>query len=288
MNDGHVEPASTVLLPLDGTRQSLAALPVARRMAELAGATLHIVHAAESTLAPDELRERLVLDAETLAGAVLDAVTGAPAAGIVRLAAERHSLLIVMAMHDGRPDADSGLGSVAEGVMRTAPCPVLLVPPERLPAAWRLEQVLLPQDGTPGTATAIGPTIHLAHRAGAELLVLHVAGPAMATSEETGALTVPRYMDQPQHEWPAWSREFLDRVRGMCHFPAELDLKLFLAKGEPGAEILRLAAERDADLIVLPWHGSLASDRALILKAVIRDAPCPVLVLPFKVAADSG
>jgi universal stress protein A len=52
---------------------------------------------------------------------------GAPAAEILRIAAEQQASLIVIATH-GRTGLERlALGSVAERVIRAAPCPVLVV-----------------------------------------------------------------------------------------------------------------------------------------------------------------
>ena len=274
--------APTVLLPLDWTTQSRAALPVAKGLAELTSTTLHIVYAADRAFSAQELKDKLGLTDEELTGAVLATVESLPAEGIVRLADDRGSLLIVMAMHDGNPLPDIGLGSVAAEVVEMAPCPVLLVPPGRVASDWKMETVLLPQNGTPAMAAAVQPIAHLAYRAGAELLVLHVAGTEQtAPAVESGTFTVPMYMDQPQHEWPVWTEEFVDRVRSLAHLPEGFEPRFFLGQGEPGAEIVRLAEEQGADMIVLAWHESLEPERAATIKAVIRDAPCPVLILPF-------
>lgn len=275
---------ASVLLPLDGTPLAVAAFPVASRAAELANATLHVLHVAERPVPLDELREKLGLTAQRLTGVVLDVAEGAPAEGIVRVAHEMGAVLIVMTTHTGPYRPESGLGSVAEAVLRATDCPVMLVPPDRVPENWQMRRLLLPQDGTPGAAAALEPVVHLAHHAGAALLILHVSGVGEVSAREPGALPVPRYMDQPQYEWPAWSGEFLDRVRGLCHLPDDFELRFFLAKGEAAPEILRVAEERRADVIVLPWHGSLAPRHALTVKAVTRAAPCPVLILPYRTA----
>lgn len=275
--------AGTVLLPLDGTPLAVAAFPVALKAAELANATLHVVHVAEKGPVPlDELRERLHLTTHRLTGVVLDVIEGKPAEGIVRVAKEKNSLLIVMTTHTGPARPESGLGSIAEAVLHKTDCPVMLVPPDRVTEGWQMRRVLLPQDGTPGAAAALEPIVHLAHHAGAALLILHVSGKGEISAHEPGALPVPRYMDQPQYDWPAWSGEFLDRVRGLCHLPDDFELRFFLAKGQAGSEILRVAEERKVDLIVLPWHGSFAPRHALIIKAITRSAPCPVLILPYR------
>jgi nucleotide-binding universal stress UspA family protein len=273
--------APSILLPLDGSPESHVAIPVAKTLAGLTDTALHIVHVARRRLDAEGIGRKLGLTDEDLLGTVLDAATGPPAQGIVRTARERRSLLIVMAMHDGHPQPETGLGSVAAQVLDDAPCPLVLVPPGRVGDTWTMGTVLLPQNSTPETAAATEPLASLAYRAGAELLVLYVSETAAPSPAEPGSLPIPRYLDQPQHEWPVWSGEFVDRIRALCHLPAGFGLRFLVAQGEPGTEILRVAEKRVADLIALPWHESLHMDRAATLKAVMRGAPCPVLVLPF-------
>jgi universal stress protein A len=67
--------------------------------------------------------QRLALPASTLEFVE----TGAPAATIVRAAKEWPADLIVIASHGRSGVRRALLGSVAEGVMRSAPCPVLVV-----------------------------------------------------------------------------------------------------------------------------------------------------------------
>jgi nucleotide-binding universal stress UspA family protein len=94
---------------------------------------------------------------------------------------------------------------------------------------------------------------------------------------------VPRYLDQPQHESPAWSREFLERVRGLGH-PADVEkIRFVLAQGEASAAILKFARRNASDLIALAWRGSLEPERAQTIRRVIRDASCPVII--FRVRA---
>lgn len=271
--------APTIIVPLDGTIHATVALPVAKTLAELEGATLHVVHVGEPILPPREVLHKLNLTPDQLRGSVVDQTTGPPAESIVRLARELHCLLIVMCTHTGMEKPRGKLGSVAEGVLLEAPCPLVLVHPERGLLPWSLRRILLPHDGTPATAIAISPAADLAHRTGAELEVLHVAAPGARRPIEVGTFAAPRYLDQPQHEWPAWSREFLHRLSALGHPTPEVKLRLFLATGEPGTKIVRFAAEHNTDLIVLGWHGKLEPERAATLKRVIGEAPCPVLIV---------
>jgi nucleotide-binding universal stress UspA family protein len=270
--------APSILVPLDGTEHALCALPIAKVFAELDGGTLHIVHVADRKLPPRALVQTLGLDPAELKGSVLDARSGNPAQGIVRAALEPRSAYIVMCTHTAVPRPEGPLGSTAEGVLRAAECPVVLVRPDRGLAPWLLRRVLFPHDGTPTTSAAIGPAIELAQRAGAELVVLHVAASGAVPPSERGSLTVPRYLDQPQHEWPSWAGEFLQRLA--CLLPFEWErLRMVLTSGHLGGEILRFASEQESDLIVLAWRGAWERERAAALKTVVRAAPCPVMVL---------
>ena len=114
---------------------------------------------------------------------------------------------------------------------------------------------------------------------GAEVLVLHVAAPGAPPPTEPGTFTVPRYVDQPQHEWPAWAAEFIARMSALGHPPSEVRFTLSVATGDPGAEIVRAARERDADLVVIAWHGVWEPKRALTMRRVIREVGCPILVV---------
>ena len=119
---------ATLLVPLDGSTDATAALSVARGLAHLKGATVVLIHVGREALAPDELLGRMRLSAEDVRGLVIDQCTGSPADAIVREAAARHAVLIVMCAH-ARPDGPlHAFGSVLGDVLLTAPCPVVLVP----------------------------------------------------------------------------------------------------------------------------------------------------------------
>src|SRR6266496_1916319 len=274
--------SATVLVPLDGSTGALAALPVARALARLVSGTVRILHVAAALPVP-ELREELKLQIEDLHGAVLDARAGNPAPAIVQAAHEWKSVAVVMCTYTGAPKPAPGLGSVAEEVLH-AGLPLIFVHPDRPMMDYEIDRVLIPHDGAPATAAALGFGADLAHRAGAELLILHVAGLSTAP-QGRGSTPVPQYLDQPQHEWASWTHEFLERLRCLCGLPSGAAMHLHLATGDPGSEIVRFAAEHKANLIVLAWQGRLDAKRATALKTVLARAPCPVLVLPVHTPA---
>jgi nucleotide-binding universal stress UspA family protein len=267
-----------ILVPLDGTTPALSALPVARGLAEVHGGIIHVLHVSRRALPPEKVLEAVRLTPEELHGSVLDERMGEPAEAILQVSREMHEPIIVMCTHTGLPSADGPLGMIAEQGLLHSHCPIVLVDPRRGFKPWHLGGILVPHDGTPTTTAAIVPAAELARTCGANLTVLHVAAPGMVASAEPGSITTPRYMDQPQHEWPAWASEFLYRLSSL--WPLEsLQLKLALSRGETATAVVRHALDTHADLILLAWHGDIGPQHASIVRSVILDAPCPTMIL---------
>jgi nucleotide-binding universal stress UspA family protein len=269
--------AKTVLVPLDGSVHATAAIPVARGFGELLNATVALLHVSDDALTPAALVERMRLSGEDVPGLIVEHRQGAVAAEIVKAAGERHAAMIVMCPQIRTDLRWRALGSVAAAVLRAVPCPVVLVPSARGRKRWELHRLLVPQDGTPTSAATIGPAADLALKAAAELVVLHVATPGAVTPTEPGTLVSPRYIDQPQHEWPAWAQEFLARLCAVGGTRDGTEMRLAVAQGEVGAAVVDFA--RQSDLIVLGWRGALEPGRARTMQRVICDTGCPMIVL---------
>jgi nucleotide-binding universal stress UspA family protein len=271
--------ASMIFVPLDGSVHAQAALSVARALAQLVDATLHLVHIGESTLPPRELLRKLGLATDDVRGAVVEQAGGDAAASIVRLARVQTCAYIVMCPYTGQQEPVDELGGVARDVLHLASCPVVLVPPAEDQRPWHLRRMVLPHDGSPTTTAVLGPALELARRADAELLVLHLAASGAAPPVEPGAITAPRYEDQAHYERPTWASEFLQRA---CYVnpPEEMrKLRLALTVGDPATEIIHSARDNQADLIVLCWRGDLGGNHTLVVKDVFREMPCPLLIL---------
>ena len=137
-----------ILVPIDFSPVSLEALAVARDMAQSSGSSLHLFHAADDVAARylgypfdalgqlqtsvmesarDQLRELAREECEGLQVEQTMVVSSSPASAIVKFAGEHGFDLIVMGTHGRGAVLRMMLGSVAERVVRTAPCPVLVV-----------------------------------------------------------------------------------------------------------------------------------------------------------------
>lgn len=268
-----------VLLPLDGSKTALAALPVAKAFSALEGAPLRVLHASDGPAPPlAELASRLGLDSATLRTCSVEVRPGAPADAILAAARETPVRLVVMCTHSWPVPGQNVLGATALTVLTGAPCPVVLVNPEHGPDRWALRTVLLPYEGAPVDSGAVRLGAELARRTDAELVVLQVAAAGVAAPQQQGSFLPPAYLDQPQHEWPSWAEEFMERLACECPL-AGLRVRILIGRGAPGAEISRVARERAADLIVLAWKGRWGPSRAETLKTILREAPCPVMAV---------
>jgi alpha,alpha-trehalase len=88
-------------------------------------------------------------------------------------------------------------------------------------------------------------------------------------------------VDEPQHEWPTWSREFAERLYALGHPPGAISLRPLAGFGEPREEVRRYAACLQPDLLVLGWDGRPTGVGGEVLRTALRDVASPVLVVPL-------
>jgi nucleotide-binding universal stress UspA family protein len=145
-----------ILVPIDFSPPSDAALEYARAVATRFSASLHLLHVVEDPYRAafaaevyvpeiEGLRDELIADAigrlkDRLhssdvreLGPTTNAIIGTPAWSIVEYAGAHEIDLIIMGTHGRGGMSHLLMGSVAERVVRTAPCPVLTV--RQTPAA---------------------------------------------------------------------------------------------------------------------------------------------------------
>lgn len=150
-----------ILHPSDSSDCSTLAFEYASEFATQFDAEFHLLHVCEVTipvpLPPDYVRELMDLAgkdldriAESDAVRDLDVVKsvrcGPPFVEIVRYAQTHHIDLIVMGTHGRGAIAHALLGSIAEKVVRKAPCPVLTVRPEGHEFIHPVEAALINSD----------------------------------------------------------------------------------------------------------------------------------------------
>ena len=195
----------------------------------------------------------------------------------------RGSSVLALAEKSGLPFERLVLGSVTEKVLRTAPCPVLTVsePGEEesiQPAVFK--NILCAVDFATLSLRAVEHALSLGQEASGKLLLLNVVE---WFSEEPGweaDFSVSEYRDEMERKTLERLNEIVpDSARDWC----EIDTQA--SSGKPYKEILRIAKERGADLIVMGVRGRNPLDVMLFgstTHQVVRHAECPVLTVGGK------
>jgi nucleotide-binding universal stress UspA family protein len=143
-----------------------------------------------------------------------------------------------------------------------------------------IRRILVPFDGTPSAAAALEPASELAQRAGAAIDLVLIQDARRPPPAEPGTMAPPRYLDQPQHEWPAFSAETIQRFIGSIgHRIAGVPVRFFLGAGRPSAEVLRYARELEPDLIALTWQVGRGAEPGALFAEVLAGARQPILVV---------
>jgi nucleotide-binding universal stress UspA family protein len=142
-----------------------------------------------------------------------------------------------------------------------------------------IHTVLHPTDFSERSAYALRLACALARDHGAKLVVLHVAAMPVAIYGEGVVLTAPtNYMDQQE-----------EQLHQLPVPDADIHVERRLVEGDAAAEILRVAHEVNADLIVMGTHGRTGLARLLmgsVAEQVVRKAACPVLTVKTPFAAN--
>ena len=287
-----------ILCPTDLSPYSGSAVRYALALSRAHDAELILLHCTNETDADEELgllESSLLqhINPFDLVGARWRAIV-APAdhvdEEIMRRAQVERIDLIVMRSRR-RPHRAALLGSTAESVCRSAPCPVLVMHSDEREFVndklrVDLKRVLVAYDFSDYSELALKYGLSIAQEHQAELHLLHVL-PARSVNEPE----IAWYPVTGESAYHTAARR-LQRV-----VPAEVhlwcDVKTAVSEGNAYREILNYAEKNEINLISVGAHGAGFGMRALFgsnVDRVLRQAPCPVLVArplkPFFVAAD--
>ncbi|HEU4367758.1 MAG TPA: universal stress protein [Methylomirabilota bacterium] len=117
----------------------------------------------------------------------------------------------------------------------------------------------------------------LARVLGAELLLLHVASEAPLWRETLGTPAV-RAVFEAQRKWATDTLA----ERAVALAAQGVSSRSLLKVGVPWEEIVRVAGDEGAEMIVMGTQGRTGLDRLLlgsVAERVVRRAPCPVLTV---------
>ncbi|MCI0419424.1 MAG: universal stress protein [Acidobacteria bacterium] len=143
----------------------------------------------------------------------------------------------------------------------------------------KFKRILFPTDFSPAAAHALDYAISLSLEHEATLHVVHVIEDIGFNSPFT--LSAFPTMLEYHHGLDEKVKGELQKVISP-QLKRQLSVQEHLAKGKPFVEIVRLAREVQADLIVIPTHckpGPKHTHLGSTSELVVRKAACPVLVI---------
>lgn len=291
-----------VLYATDFSATSDVALPYASAICRKFGSTLHVAHILSDTsllLMTGGVEyatfELLYEDAIAIAKEKVEAVQarlgGIPSRSHVRhgqvwknlsgIVAENNIDLIVVGTHGRTGLGKLMLGSAAEDILRHAPCPVLTVGPKirghaklpeygngsiLAPVKLELQHILCAMSLAPGSQTLAPIAIALAEKFEARLTLMRVLEDYAKLDTPSGTI-----------------EDGVRQLQAVVGKDAKLayEPEIVIEFGSPWSCIVKKAAEREADLIVLGAR-SVANTTRLpwsTVHQVVAHANCPVLTV---------
>ena len=276
----------TIVVCIDFTAASDLALLYARRFAVRSGAKLLLVHIVDpARVSPEELDAHLALhDIVDSAKADMQKIWAESAGqGIAGSWIVRHGNvrdMILDAVQENQADlmvlgskgmsltGGSRFGTVAEQLVRAAPCPVLTVVPE---SPWQqLENdhhrwLLVPTNFSAASQAAFLYALAFAKSIGGSLLLLH------AIEDDFAVEPIARQLEDLRSK----EMGMLLASARAAHVEAESVIRV----GDASELILELARERKADYIVMGVRGGDQVDGTRLhgrVQGLMHQSPCPL------------
>lgn len=295
----------SILVPLDGSRFSESALPLALELAGRAHASVHLVmvHEPHVALVPaDEHQvwsglqdpEQRPNELEYLAGLAAkvdphgtapryELVEGDVRAALIEAAEQTSADLIVMATHGRGAFSRFWLGSVADHVVRHAAAPVMLIRPligvGRSATGCAFRNILVALDLSQASEAILKPVKAIAHLNQGQLTLVNVVEPAGPML----SYPMPVYGDPGRLESQRTeAQERLDRLAGRLRTEGLSVATRVLVGAGVATQLLELLQKGHFDLMALTTSGAGGLQRALVgsvADKVIRGAEKPVLVV---------
>jgi nucleotide-binding universal stress UspA family protein len=294
-----------ILVPLDGSRLSEAALQPAAMLASRLGSHVMLLHVIEHG-APTEVHKERHLSNPAEAEAYLKEAAArafprgvnvethvhtAPVSDVARSIVEHASAefepdLIVTCTHGRGGMRGMLFGSIAQQVVSQGTTPLLLVRPNSPP--FKLEIILAPLDPDSVHDEGLPLTESLAKAFDAELYflsVVHTFGTLTGEQAAASSLmpgTTQAMLDIREESARAHLKTHLDSlkergIRGAAE----------VARGDPAATISKTAGEIKADMVVLSTHGKAGASAfwaRSVAPQVAQRTTIPLLLIPLPAA----
>jgi nucleotide-binding universal stress UspA family protein len=167
------------------------------------------------------------------------------------------------------------MGSVADKVIRGAPCPVLAIGPATRGAPPSFDRILVPLDGSPLAEEALPFAKGLAERLGSSLLLVRAVTPPAVTDELAASI-----LADVVESYEQVAGKYLEEVRLELETARPVDTAL--STGPAAEVILARVEEEPCDLVVMTSHGRhgfLRFALGSVTQRVLEGSAAPVLIV---------
>ena len=297
-----------IVVPLDGFATAERAIPVAARLARASGARVHLVHAVDVLAFPSyaegspaaewwnggalRLAEAYLKRLAEENGSkysvtittelLLEPVAPSVVSYVERIGAD----LIVSTTHGKSPLKRAWVGSVADELARTAPCPTLFLRASEVVPAERAEDpfthILVPLDGSPLSESVLPAARELAKTEKARITLLNVwdLHPLLLG---TDGLVLPPPLPAYVTSTIDQARTYIERVAAdFSRNGLTVQTEVVTADaGSVAATILEYEREHDVDVLALSTRGAGGLRRLLlgsVADKILRTSTNPVLL----------
>jgi nucleotide-binding universal stress UspA family protein len=278
-----------VIIPTDFSAESRAVIPYARALAEHRGSSIHFVHVVdplpyrfgpeaesrttrEQTLSLAE-RDLAKFAAESCIARPCSKIVEGDFATEIRNYAEKHRASVLLVGSKSALGLEKLLvGSKAEEIVRSAPCPVLIVGPEAGSKAQQqvdFKKVLFATDFSGHSLAALPYVLGLHERFGSKLLLLYVVHPDIQSPAERQRMR----------------RKYIDHLQMLVPASILRDVEPIVEFGDVEDTILEFARFEETDVIVLGVQAGGVFLRASTflphnrVAKVLAEAPCPIFAV---------
>ena len=300
-----------ILVPVDFSRASEAAVKTALGLAKRSGAAIHLVHVHEhyyplNSVMPGAAVPVTIITFQEEARqirkqlAALALKFGVPATncyirsdrpvfnGVCNVAREIQADLIVLQTQGRTGFARFFEGSQAERIVQHSPCPVLVARKQTRKAgriaaeakgAGSIDSILVPVDFSRSSFEALEYAIEFANRVAARLIVLHAVYLDLALTADGYAVCDLSVLIEAARRN---AEKQLGRLVRLAKFRG-VKFETAVRVGCPPLEICGFAEEHEVDLIITATHGRTGLKHLLmgsVAEQVVRHARQPVLVVP--------
>jgi nucleotide-binding universal stress UspA family protein len=300
-----------ILVPIDFSEESINTLRLAKLLGERLRAQLDLVHVI-APFPPTFPPRRAILPMVSSAGRTVRVALkrlkdfafeqsvqplpyscttriGAPAAEINKAAHKIGADLIAIATRGYTGLKYAFLGGTTTQLVRTAPCPVLVVRElEHLPAEERarrgrtplqFQKILVPLDFSECSRVGVDYALGIAREFRSRLLLFHsVTVQSYTFGDEYTALEGPNLTKLQQD----YAEEEMENLRrGLAR--KSIKVETVISVGSPVEQVNECVRSHGVDLVVTSTHGRTGLKGVFIgstAEQIVRHAICPVLVVP--------